>query len=355
MVSIKYYFGPDIFLYIPLYDKVESPWYILKYGTSVSTHFEIGYVFFCSVLKYIGISFWGISFIITSIYFYVIYKLFNYLSDYKIFALFLLVLLDYNLLFYEFRQCLAVAFFILSFLSFKNKKYFKYLLYTIGAILVHKSAIIMCSLMFISLNIKYIKINNKIYFIISILLVFFAFIGMDTFLKIILDLLPLNSNVLHSIIHHLSETKNFQLILIIYFLTICCIIYYNNFNTEDPQWQKWHWIALVFFILVVLLYQYWFLFNRIRSYFLPFILVYCINIINGSRVRPVLYKQILVFCLYLYSINYIHSYYKGQESFKSGVGKSSTIFDLRKKSEEQIKKENLEKAKKYWKDEYIVN
>ena len=38
-VSIKYYYGVDIALYIPLYEKVESPMYILKDGDASDGEF----------------------------------------------------------------------------------------------------------------------------------------------------------------------------------------------------------------------------------------------------------------------------------------------------------------------------
>lgn len=325
--------------------------YILKNGTQIEEYFEIGYIFFCSVLKSLGASYWVMTFVVNSIYFIAIYKLFNHLKKYRIFALFILVLLDNNLMFFQYRQQLAVAFFVFSFLALIDKKYVRYILYALLSLLMHKSAIFICILTFIAFNIEYVKITKKEYFLLVVLLSMLMIIPIKPIILYLLSFSSLETVAIESLKYHLALGKNIQVIFIVYFFAILGVFYYNDFRSEE---KKWHWFLFLTFLIVVLFYQYWFFLNRIRSYFLPFILVYVINMIVTSKSGRPLVKQLLIFSIFAYSIHYMYTYYEGQNSLVSKAGESCTLFDLKNKTEEQIKQEQLQKASVYWEKDYYV-
>ncbi len=168
-VGIKYYIGPDIFSYVPFYETIQPLKDIL--GGHYKGDFEIGFAIFCSLLKSIGLSFWGMTVVITAIYFAAIYKVFKQLKSYRTFALCVLMLLDYNLALYEFRQCLAVSLFILSYYAWAEKKYLKTLLIITMAIFIHKSAIFIYLGTLLIYVFKSIKISKKSYILLGIIFI----------------------------------------------------------------------------------------------------------------------------------------------------------------------------------------
>lgn len=347
-VSIKYYIGPDIFTYVPFYEDIPSLKEIIS--GSYTGEFEIGFAIFCSVLKTIGISFWGMTLTITLIYFSTIYKLFQQIPSYRTFALFILMLLDSDLVLFQFRQALAVSFYLWMVMFLFNKKYIASIILFIAVSLVHKSGLFICVGTYLMYSLRSIKINKQAYILLLILLVLFLFIPLKDFLLPIVQTLPLNESVIDSIKHHLLVERNFQSIVIIYAITLFCLAYYTSFSKENA---KWHWIIFACLLTIVVLFQYFFILNRLRSYFLPLALVYTINAIANSKHKSVLPKQILALSIILFSANFARRYTVDLQNSVSKVHEVTTIFDLRKKSKEEIKNEQLEKAEKYWREEYL--
>jgi len=347
-VGIKYYIGPDIFSYVPFYETIQPLKDIL--GGHYKGDFEIGFAIFCSLLKSIGLSFWGMTAVITAIYFAAIYKIFKQLKFYRIFALFVLILLDYNLALYEFRQCLAVALFIFTYYAWKEKKYLKTLLIVAIAIFIHKSAIFIYLGVLLVYIFKSININKKSYIFLGIIFILMLSIPPLFLFETIINEIPLSREVYISLIHHLSEGKIFQLILPVYLLVIFCLAYYGNFSKEN---KKWHWFMWCSVAVIVILFQYWFLLNRIRSYFTPFLLVYTINTLVNTKRKDILPKQLLVLTLMIYSILFISGNYIKGLSQLSHTNNISTVFARLYHSEAFLKNRQMKEATIYWEKDYL--
>lgn len=347
-VGIKYYIGPDIFSYVPFYETIQPLKDIL--GGHYKGDFEIGFAIFCSLLKSIGLSFWGMTVVITAIYFAAIYKLFKQLKSYRTFALCVLMLLDYNLALYEFRQCLAVSLFILSYYAWAEKKYLKTLLIITMAIFIHKSAIFIYLGTLLIYVFKSIKISKKSYILLGIIFILMLLIPPISLFEKIINGIPLSKTVYISLIHHLSEGKILQLILPVYLLTIFCLAYYGNFSKEN---KKWHWFMWCFIAVIVILFQYWFLLNRIRSYFTLFLLVYTINTLVNSQRKDILPKQLLVLTLIIYSVLFISGNYIKSLNQSSHTNNISTVFARLYHSEAFLKNRQMKEAIIYWEKDYL--
>ena len=348
--AIKYYFGPDILTYVPLYDNIGTPAQVLRGETFSSYEIEMGYALFCSILKYLGASFWMMTLVVTTFYFFTLYFVLNHIKQYKTFALLILFILDSNLVIYEFRQCISVSLYLWMVMFLFDKKYIASLMMFVLASLMHKSGLFIGLGTFLIYGLRHIKISKQAYIMLFLLLLTFLIIPLKDFLLNILEVLPLKDSVNNSIEHHLEVAKPFQWIFIIYAITILCAGYYRNTSKEDA---KWHWIIFACLLIVVILFQYWFILNRLRSYFLPLAIVYIINTIQKSPHKSVLPKQLLVLSILLFSANFCRGYYNGLQQSVSKVNATCTVFDLRKKSKEQIKKEQMTKAEKFWKEEYL--
>ena len=115
IVSIKYYYGPDTALYFFTYNDIEN-----TFSFDTDQYIEPGFSLFCLLLKKLGVSYWGMTFVVTILYFTAIRILFSSLTKYRTLALTSLVTFEYNLMFFELRQSLAVTFFIVSIEFFRE-------------------------------------------------------------------------------------------------------------------------------------------------------------------------------------------------------------------------------------------
>ncbi len=349
IVSIKYYYGSDILTYYPHYIATDTPLKLIRENIN-NTRFEFGYELYCSILNYIGLSFWWMTFLITVLYFYTINKLFKRLNGYKIFALLLIVFFEYNLFFFEYRQSLSVSFFILSFLALEDKKYFRYVLFTILTILCHKSGIIISGLALFAFLVKFRAYSKKYYILLFFLLVIMVFVPIKEAVISLMEIVPLNSTMEASIKMHLDLTKQIQAILIIYLILFFILSF---FDIKDVFNNNWHRLMIVFFFIIVFFYQDYFLLNRIRSYFIPIAIVYVINILE-SKITRKQYSNVLILIFTVYIVIFYSGFKLHTEDKKaqSGVNEFTTVFALTKASEGEIRNEKMKKAKKFWENEY---
>jgi hypothetical protein len=355
LFSIKYYYGGDILHYVPVYEGLETPLQVLN-GSKYADQFEVGYLFFCSTCKFFGLSFWAMTFIINAIYFYVIHKLFNKIRSKQIFALFFLVILDYNLIFAAYRQCFAVSFFILMFLAFMESKYFKCFLYLGLTSLMHKSGLYICIITLFFMCMNYVAQLEKRNFYLLIAIFFLMLIlSLKDIILPILENFSLSETSLESIGHHLLLGKKFQSILIIY-LILTLIVVYHYKNLEN---NKVKWIVFLSMLMLMALYQHYYILNRIRSYFLPILIVYVFNLMYNHRpfANTIILRQVFIVLFYLFSLNAIRAKYMDFNVLlsESRIYDTCTVFERINKSENEIKRIQMQKAKIYWKKEFMQN
>lgn len=348
LVAIKYYFGPDIMIYVPMYEEIQTPKDLLLRPNP--SEYEIGFLIYISICKHwLHCSFWTMTTIITILYFSALHLLIRKLPTLKTFSLFAIIFLQTNLIFFELRQCLAVTLFIFSILCFDKKHYILYALFTASAIITHKSAPIICIISLIGLIIFKFKQENSI-FAISILFLFaFITIPLKNLLLTLSDTLPFSTEVLESIQDHLIVERQFQVVFFLYLITSYCVYIYFY---KSQKLKTWHIITICGLIIIALFYQYWFFINRLRSYFIPFIAVYTVMLCYNSPNKHLFSKQLAVLIIYcLFFVN-LKNLYIGNGNLKSGIAETSTIFQLLNDTEENIKARNIKKAEIFWLTEY---
>ena len=118
LFAIKYYYGPDIMSYVPFYETVPTLSSIWSNPDDLRFHFEPGFATFCRILKDCGLSFYWMTAVLTILYFMTIHLFLRRIESKRSFALAILVVLEYNVVCYELRQCLAIVFFFLILAGF---------------------------------------------------------------------------------------------------------------------------------------------------------------------------------------------------------------------------------------------
>lgn len=152
--------GSDYWVYQSIFnnspDLFEDDFFISYSG--YLANYEIGYIFLNSIVKSIGISFYGFTFLLSIIFYSSLFLgLKRYISNFSI----LVIVFLYKMFFYDtfisMRQSISIAIFFLIIKYIYEGKPWKYFLGCIIAILFHNSAIILLPIYFI----RKITLNNR--------------------------------------------------------------------------------------------------------------------------------------------------------------------------------------------------
>ena len=352
LVVIRYYYGPDIWIYVHHYEEIELPPYDWK------TVFELGYEHFCYWLHKLGVSYWGMTAIITTLYFAALAFLFHGLPNFRLFAFSSVFLLDYNLVFAENRQCLAVAFFIFMVLCLQKKHYLFGLIFGAIAVTMHRSGFLPVGLTLLALTLYSQRQSAMTYNVLILILLFMMAIPVASIVNPLLPMLPFPSPIVASIKHHMLLGRQFQIVAFIYLLVLVWMSIYTS-----KKRTTYGWIAievLIGLVIIVTTYQYYFLLNRLRSYFLPFILFYLTSVsvksIEEQTFRyAALIRQGAAVLLILFGMHSTFKYIQGARKLHAPIARACTLFDLRHASPEQIRDRQMNIALKYWREDYMKN
>ena len=184
----------------------------------------------------------------------------------------------------------------------------------------------------------------------------------------IVSKLPLNANVIESLDHHFSNSVPIQIISILY---LSIIVVLSLVSTKGEIQKKLNYFIGVFVFMIVVFYENNMVLNRMRSYFLPLAIIYIFNLLcnieNEEEVDVVdwfkglskkLIPQTLLTIFTLFAVAQIFSIYTLHTTSESRIYDISTVFQLRNKTEEEIKEERMNRAKVFWRKEnnkYILN
>lgn len=354
---IRYYYGPDIATYVPFFENPPFLSQILDPEAYIS--FEKGYALFNLALHNIGCSYWGMTAIITTLYFLAITLLFRLIPSNRSFGLMVLVALDYNLIYAENRQCLAVTFFIFTILLFRDKKYLLALLCAAVCFSMHKSAPFVLLLTFIYFFVRRLRAPEYVYQIILVVLIIMVFIPLGKISSNFLTLLPLPTRYITSIRHHLTLGTTTQIIVLLYASVLVCIQHYIQYK-EKKSFTWLSYIAFIGIVVTICFYQYYFILNRIRSYFLPFIIVYVLQLAHSSAQSPstripysALIRQGVAIIALLYCIHSDFAFYKMSQKLSCPLNNACTVFNLIDTPNWAIKNRQMKLAQHFWKYDYM--
>ena len=356
LCMIAYYYGPDIHSYVPYYEDICHPSQLIAHPAAAKP-FEFGYAMFCSLLHEIGLSYWWMTVVIKTIYFAALWFLLHRLPKRQIFALACIVMTDMNLIMHETRQCLAVSFFIFMVLLLQHRKYLWAAVCAALTITMHKSGFLPVSLTFLGIFFYQTRQYATIYILFILGLMALIALPVQRLSSAVVQLLPISGSYMESLSHHMGVGLQFQTIAIIY---LALLVVFNLYLSYDHR-LRYSWIAFMVLAgmgIIVLLYPYYFLLMRIRSYFAPFIIYYLVVLLSDSqRSQQVPYssmiKQALMLLVIVYFSHVAISQERGARLLHSPVYRASTVFELRHASSGQIRNRQMKIAIDYWKNDYM--
>lgn len=348
--TAKYAYGPDICIYIPYYRLTTTDlWYNLT-NYIHGYKYEKGFVVFCSLCKMLNLTYWEMTAVISVLYFTVLALLFCNLKQYRCVALLVLVFLDNNLFLVELRQCLAVVFFYSAVMLANRKHYVLAVLSAVVMVTMHKTAIVVLLLTLFFYMFRGLKIESKSYLLLSMLILGLIMIPLAPLMNDIIDAIPMPASYAASAKHHLLVGKSLQKILVLYFSTILVLAWYKQGETDNRtrHWMMWCCVAVL-----ACLFPYWFLLNRFRSFFIPFLIIYTIDTIcSDTAVHEALPRQLYSFVVILYIAVSTMLISHTNKTLKYPTDRISLVFERVNHSEVDLTERQLKQAIKYWKYDY---
>lgn len=352
---IRLYYGQDILSYVPHYEDIASPSFLLAHPEQMT--FEFGYELLCSVLHAMGASFWWLTAVITTLYFAALACFFHSLERHRLFAFAALILLDYNLIYAQTRECMAVSFFIFMILCLRDKRYVLALLTGILTVLCHKSGLIAVGVTLLGIPLWHMRQSADGYKILLVLMIVILLIPVSRAGASLLTLLPLPEDYIDSIQHHMLLGRQFQIVAVVYLAVLFLLICWHR----PQEKNRYGWIAiecLLGMAVIVCFYQYFNLLMRMRSFFLPMIIGYVTALVTDpERIRKVPYgmflRQAVAVWMMVYFVHTTLSFDRMTKQWHAPVVKASTLFDLRHHSERDIRNRQMKYAETFWNEDYM--
>ena len=354
LLLIRYYYGPDIRIYVPHFEGIAAPAYLLHHPEKMQ--FEWGYEMLCSIIKALGGTFWWLNAVITTIYFAALASLFRSLKRHQLFAFACVILLDYNLIYAQIRECLAVTFFIFMVLSLQNKKYFWAVVTATLTLLCHKSGFIPVCLTLICLPLLRMRENADIYRLLAFALFILLLIPVSKIDSSYVNMLPLPNVYLKSVRHHLLLGRQLQIVAVVYLAIMFIVIYLRT-----PHKNRYNWMAIEFLIgmlIIVVFYPYFNFLMRLRSFFIPLIAYYVLTLVNDENLMrefpySKLVAQSVAAILFVYFIHTTISYDRMAKTWHAPVARASTVLELREHSPKDIRNRQMKIAEVFWREDYL--
>lgn len=352
--TIKYFYGPDVLTYFDMYNSIETSREVFLGKSAYAGYYEVGFLLLLSIFKSFNISFYLLTAVISLFYFYSLSRLFNFLPSKKSLALCLLLVLDNKLVMVQFRQCIAVSFFILLILAYINRKYIKCFLFATLMIVFHKSSLIIVMLLVFTIFFKDILINKKNISFLLVLLIIMMLTPLDSVLLFVTDKLNLSGHeTVKSIIHHIKLSSLAPLMLLLYFISYFAFIEYKI--SDDFKTREYKTILIMVFVallIIAVFFKYYYLLNRLRSYILPFLIIGTIiqlDFKQPEKKTKKLYNTLIGIYVLLFSFYSIVQSHKASSQLKGNIYESCTIFSLIDNDVNKVRNQRIDKIDKYWK------
>lgn len=351
LFTSKYYYGPDITTYVPLYDEIGDLSTFFSSGRLKS--FEWGFVLFCSICNTLGLSFWSMTAVVSLTFFAGLYLLLRRLRYGQVMALTLIVIMNPDLIYAQFRQCLAVSLFIFAVLLADKHKHTPALLLAILAMTMHKSAMFMIAPAILYYAIQPCRMEMSSLGTMLLVLFLLVLIPTQEIVEQWADNFQMNESAEKSLKMHIAFSNLRQSNLLIFGTAIVSLMTFSAGKRGRTAILS---AAMMALLVTVVFYQYYMMANRLRAYFLPFAVVAIIeagieakesNLPWNALVRQTSKIIVLVFLIYKTCAFNINSAKDGDTL------KMSTIFELTAHSGKELRERQMEKAQYFWDNAFL--
>lgn len=355
----KYYYGPDIVIYTLLYDESWSL-YDLVFG-HYTGGYEIGYVYFNAICKAFGMGFWGMTAVVSTLFFLAVFLVLRRLEDKRVLALALVLVIMKDLIYAQLRQCMAVSFFVFAVVEAEGwrtngrkgkRDVFGAVLFGLISMTMHKSAFVIVPLTVFYYVLQPYMMRKNTWPVLLTLLAMLVIVPTWDLIVAVTDVLNINGMTMDSIRLHLSFVNLRQTNLLIYGTALLVLVMYSR-----GQERKGFMVATVFcgMIVIVVLYQYYFIVDRLRSYFALFVIYYIFNTMRVAAEKREPYvnivRQLCEIVLLFFMVGKTYSFDKASRAEQGDLLEVSTVFDLIDEDVTVVRERQMEKGRRFWASE----
>lgn len=352
----KYYYGPDIATYVSQYSELGS---MSDFMHGIyPPGYERGYLFFTTLCKSLGLSFWWMTAVISTLFFYAVFIVLRRLEDKRVLALALVLVVMKDLIYAQFRQCLAVSFFVFAVIEaeeWRKKGYAhnKTLLFAVILGLIastmHKSGVFMVGLSAVYYVLQRSYIGKNTWGMLLVLLVLLMIIPTWDIIEAVVRALNLKSTTMFSIRLHLSYMRLVQTNLLIYGTVLLVLAMYARRQTGKSAIVA---TAAVGMVVIVTMYQYYYMVDRLRAYFVLLLVYYAFNVVHEASEEKApfvgLIRQSCELVVLLFLVGKTYSFDKNMRIENGDLLDSCTIFNLMNEDAATIQKRQMAKAQRFW-------
>lgn len=219
---------------------------------------------------------------------------------------------------------------------------------------MHKSAIFIVGLTFIYYLIQPCRMHNRsTWSVLLLLLLLLAIVPTQSLLMGFVESLDDKQAVAHSIKLHLSFAKLGQSNLFVYGAALLLLIDYAREREKRVSMVA---AVAMGMIITVLFYQYYYMLNRLKSYFVILVVYYIFREMHkaGEEGMPfvTITRQVCEMLLVLFVSYKVYAF--DQNSLNEGnLLKASTVFELAEYDSVEIMDRQMLKADKYWRTQFL--
>ncbi len=351
LFTSKYYYGPDITTYVPLYESIGKLAHTL--AGHYPTSYEVGFVYFCSFCKTLGLSYWGMTAVVSVLLFAALYGLISKLDSKKTLALAVIVILLPDLLYAQFRQAMAVALFIFSVLTADKRQFGWAMVLAVLAVTMHKSAVFVVVPTIFYYTLQSYEVKNSAVEVMGIVLVIMLVVSMQSFVEQVVNNLPLPKTTAKSLKMHASFSKAIQSNFVLYFMAIILMAHFGRRASRTTALLA---SVMVGMMMIVAFYQFYYLLNRLRSYFVPMIVVYILREGHVARENKVPYAEVVsqaAILLMLLFMGYKTIAFDKNSRKDGDVLMMSTVFELVSEDKEDLQERQMKRAEDFWDNAFL--
>jgi hypothetical protein len=244
-------------------------------------------------------------------------------------------------------------------LCLRNKRYLWMAIWAILTAFFHKSGIFVVGVVLFYYMIRSKWVQPYLYQLLLIVLVLIFLLPIAKISSGFIAHLPLPTSYLQSLAHHLTLGRQVQVVFLVYAATLVCVTHFSQYH--HTRMQAIAAAAFVGLVVVSVLYQYYYLLERIRSYFLPIVIVGVFNQVqnaeNTQKKIPygTLMKQLCSVLIFVFMIHSVYKFHVSTSQLKNNVYKSCTVFELIDHRSSDIQNAQMKLAYRYWKEDFMKN
>lgn len=299
----RYYMGgTDVYAYENVYNGAPSINIVLKYlltgiNEGVNTNYETGFILICSIIKGLGLSYFGFTLVFSILFYVLMYKgLKEFVTGWAPFwALFMYKIMFYNT-FISIRQGMTMAIFCYALKYIRDKKIIKYLIWSFIAFFIHRGAIILFPLYFV----RWMPMSSNIIKYTALLFAPTWLIRGQINLGVIIDKIIAIIGFENKSDGWAEATEPISIIhtMECYIIVVLVLLFYKKIIATKKQ--KEVKLVLQLFILTIPIFTLlsnWIIMTREKDYFVMMYGILFGYILEGGTTIPIMYdnnKQFLI-------------------------------------------------------------